>query len=139
MSLGTGSLYIELGSPWENGYCESFNGKLRDECLNENWFVNLEHARQKIEEWRQDYNEVRPHSALGYRTPKEFAGEKQTLPGREESSGAPLQTAAPPITGMLYNTPELSSWLVQRREKVRHASIERRASPHCWKRHPSGS
>ena len=101
--------FITPGRPSENGYIESFNGRLRDECLNENWFVNLEHAKQKIEEWRQDYNEVRPHSALGYRTPKEFAGEKQTLPGSQEPSGAPLQIAAPPITGMLPTTPELSS------------------------------
>jgi putative transposase len=100
--------FITPGKPAENGYIESFNGRLRDECLNENWFVNLAQARQKIEEWRRDYNQVRPHSALGYRTPEEFAGEKQTLPGREERSGAPLQTAAPLNPGMLHNNPELS-------------------------------
>ena len=57
----------------ENGYVESFNGRLRDECLNENWFCDLAEARQTIEAWRQDYNRCRPHSALGYRTPEEFA------------------------------------------------------------------
>ena len=101
--------FITPGRPSENGYIESFNGRLRDECLNENWFVNLQHAKQKIEEWRLDYNEVRPHSALGYRTPKEFAAEKQNLLGSQERSGAPLQIAAPPKTGMLPTTPELSS------------------------------
>jgi transposase InsO family protein len=53
--------------------CGSFNGKFRDECLNENWFIDLTDAREKIETWRCDYNQVRPHSALGYLTPAEFA------------------------------------------------------------------
>jgi len=86
--------FITPGRPSENGYIESFNGRLRDECLNENWFMNLTHARQKIEEWRTDYNEVRPHSALGYRTPQEFAGERQNLLGMEKSRDALLETAA---------------------------------------------
>ena len=72
-SLGTGTLYIEPGSPWENGYCESFNGKLRDECLNVSWFENLWDARRKIAAWQKEFNEERPHSALGYQTPAEFA------------------------------------------------------------------
>ena len=57
----------------ENGYIESFHGKFREECLNEHWFLNLDDARETIENWRIDYNQVRPHSALGYLTPKEFA------------------------------------------------------------------
>ncbi len=65
--------YIQPGRPMENGYVESFNGRLRDECLNENWFGDLAEARKTIEAWRQDYNQCRPHSALGYRTPEEFA------------------------------------------------------------------
>ena len=59
--LGTSSLYIEPGSPWENGYCESFNGKLREECLNGEIFYSLKEARIVIEQWRQQYNRVRPH------------------------------------------------------------------------------
>jgi hypothetical protein len=59
----------------ENGFIESFNGKFRDECLNENWFVDLAHARERIEEWRRDYNQVRPHSALGYLKPEEFTAQ----------------------------------------------------------------
>lgn len=100
--------FITPGRPAENCYIESFNGRLRDECLNENWFMNLAQAREKIEEWRNDYNQVRPHSALGYRTPEEFAGENQTLLMKEKLSGAPLQNAAPGRTGMLPTTPELS-------------------------------
>lgn len=65
--------FIEPGKPSQNGYIESFNGKLRDECLNENWFISPTEARRILELWRQDYNEHRPHSALGYQTPKEFA------------------------------------------------------------------
>lgn len=64
--------FIRPGKPVENAYIESFNGRLRDECLNEHWFMSLPHARQVIEEWRIDYNEVRPHSSLGYLTPEEF-------------------------------------------------------------------
>ena len=67
--LGTGTLYIEPGSPWENGYCESFNGKLRDECLNGEIFYSLKEAQVVIEKWRVVYNTMRPHSALGYRPP----------------------------------------------------------------------
>ena len=64
--------FIEPGKPNQNGYIESFNGKFRDECLNENWFVNLPDTRRIVEAWRQDYNEERPHSALDYMTPMEF-------------------------------------------------------------------
>jgi len=67
--VGTGTLYIEPGSPWENGYCESFNGKLRDECLNGEVFYSLKEAQIVIEQWRVEYNTRRPHSALSYRPP----------------------------------------------------------------------
>ena len=67
--LGIGTLFIEPGSPWENGYCESFNGKLRDELLDRELFHSLREAQVLIEAWRRHYNTVRPHSALGYRPP----------------------------------------------------------------------
>jgi transposase InsO family protein len=67
--LGVKILFIEPGSPWENGYIESFNGKLRDELLNREIFYTLEEAKVLIEQWRREYNQVRPHSALGYRPP----------------------------------------------------------------------
>lgn len=63
------TLYIEPGSPWENGYNESFNGKLRDELLNGEIFFNFKEARVLIERWRWHYNTIRPHSALTYRPP----------------------------------------------------------------------
>ena len=65
--------FIRPGKPIENAYIESFNGRFRDECLNTNWFISLKHARVIIEDWRQDYNEVRPHSSLQGSTPKEYA------------------------------------------------------------------
>jgi transposase InsO family protein len=68
-SVGAKTLYIEPGSPWENGYCESFNGKLRDELLNGEIFYSLKEAKVVIEQWRHHYNTVRPHSSLGYRPP----------------------------------------------------------------------
>lgn len=71
--VGSGTLYIEPGSPWENGYCESFNGKLRDECLNGEIFYSLKEAQIVIENWRTEYNTVRPHSSLGYRPPAPLA------------------------------------------------------------------
>lgn len=67
--IGVKTLYIEPGSPWENGYIESFNGKLRDELLNREIFETLLETKVLIEQWRQEYNTVRPHSSLGYRPP----------------------------------------------------------------------
>ena len=67
--LGVKTLFIEPGSPWENGYIESFNGKLRDELLNREIFTTLEEAKILIEQWRREYNQVRPHSARNYRPP----------------------------------------------------------------------
>lgn len=64
---------IQPGKPTQNGFIESFNGRFRDECLNEYWFSDILHARKTINDWRQDYNECRPHSALNYQTPSEFA------------------------------------------------------------------
>jgi len=64
---------IQPGKPVQNAYVESFNGRLRDECLNANWFTSLGDARRKIESWRLDYNQQRPHSSLEYMPPAEFA------------------------------------------------------------------
>ncbi|HJW29266.1 MAG TPA: transposase, partial [Saprospiraceae bacterium] len=67
--IGVKTLFIEPGSPWENGYIESFNGKLRDELLNGEIFTTLLEAKVLIENWRREYNHIRPHSSLGYRPP----------------------------------------------------------------------
>jgi len=66
-------VHIQPGKPMQNGRCESFNGRLREECLRVSWFENLFDARRKIADWRRDYNEARPHSSLNYHTPAEFA------------------------------------------------------------------
>jgi transposase InsO family protein len=73
MQLGVKTLYIEPGSPWENGYNESFNGRLRDELLNGETFYTLKEAQIIIEQWRHHYNHIRPHSSLGYKPPAPLA------------------------------------------------------------------
>lgn len=73
LERGIELVHIEPGKPVQNAHIESFHGRLREECLNASWFGTLFEARQKIATWRQEYNEERPHSSLGYRTPAEFA------------------------------------------------------------------
>ena len=75
--------YIAPGSPWQNGYGESFNGHLRDECLNLEWYHSLAEARVVIEQWHRQYNEDRPHSSLGYQTPCGFRTAYDGQHGRE--------------------------------------------------------
>jgi transposase InsO family protein len=89
--LGVTTLYIEPGSPWENGYVESLIGKLRDELLNGEIFYTLQEAKVLIERWRQQYNRVRPHSALGYRPPAPEAF--QWPPGATGSTTPQMQSA----------------------------------------------
>ena len=91
--LGVKTLFIEPGSPWENGYCESFNSKLRDELLNGEIFTTLYEAQVLIENWWRHYNAVRPHSSLGYRPP------------------AP-QAMLPPACGLPYAPPRSAYRLV---------------------------
>ena len=74
------TLYIDPGSPWQNGYIESFHSRFRDECLNREWLLNLREARVVIEDWRQHYNEERPHSKLGYLSPERFLQMKKVSP-----------------------------------------------------------
>ena len=93
--------FIEPGKPTQNAFIESFNGKFRDECLNENWFLTLQEAREKTEAWRRDYNQARPHSALGYQTPEEFAA-------RAAARGASPPTPLALLTKELISTPELT-------------------------------
>ena len=91
--------YITPGRPSENGFTESLNGKIRDECLNEHWFDNLREAKEIIESWRQDYNNVRPHSSLNYETPAAYAA-------AQGKGFARLVTVAAPIPCGTQN-PEL--------------------------------
>jgi len=83
--IGVKTLYITPGSPWENGYCESFNGSMRDELLNGEIFYSLAEARILIEAWRRHYNTVRPHSSLGYRPPAPEAATPPWLPSGSAS------------------------------------------------------
>jgi putative transposase len=85
--------FIERGQPTQNALIESFNGKFRDECLNQNWFVDLKHAREVIEAWRVDYNTVRPHSSLGYLTPEEFAVSTAARPASPPTPVASIDPA----------------------------------------------
>ena len=89
-AVGTKTAYIEPGSPWENGYCESFNGKLRDELLNGEIFYTLKEAQTVIEAWRRHYNTIRPHSSLGYRppAPEVLTSARPTAQSRPAPSGA---------------------------------------------------
>ena len=89
--------HIQPGKPMQNGHVESFNGRLRDECLNANWFRNLFDARHKIAVWRDDYNGARPHSSLAYRTPDEFAAQWQ----RPSSAFHPVPQPEPPVKATL--------------------------------------
>jgi putative transposase len=89
---GIATAYIDPGKPWQNGAVESFIGKFRDECLNTEWFLNRTEARILIENYRSGYNEERPHSSLGYRTPAEVYAEAMTRPAAKihEEAGEPL-------------------------------------------------
>jgi len=88
--------FIRPGKPIENAYVESFNGKFRDECLNEHWFLSVAEARTIVEQWRQDYNTVRPHGSLGQRTPAAYAAAcAGTLLDEGACSAAPAENAQP--------------------------------------------
>jgi putative transposase len=89
---GVGWHYIAPGKPQQNGFVESFNGRLRDELLNETLFRSLPHARAVLEAWRRDYNEERPHSSLGWMTPRDYAG----LLCGEAGRGAALRRGSAP-------------------------------------------
>ena len=92
-AVGGKTAYIEPGSPWENGYCESFNSKLRDELLNGEIFYSLKEARVVIESWRRHYNEVRPHSSLDYRPPAPAV----RIPARPAALPQPAPPGAQPL------------------------------------------
>ena len=95
--------FIERGKPTQNALIGSFNGKFRDECLNQNWFVDLQDAREVIEAWRVDYNTVRPHSSLRYLTPEEFAA---TATARPASPPTPVVPIDPAWAGSDVQEPE---------------------------------
>jgi putative transposase len=89
--------FIAPGKPTQNAYVESFNGKLRDECLNENLFANIHHARELIESFREDYNQNRSHSALGGLTPAEYAAKIARTPHGGSQDQTNLSLAVPTL------------------------------------------
>ena len=99
--------FIEPGKPTQNAYIESFNGRLRDECLNVEWFTSLDEAREKLAAWRHHYNHRRPHSALEDRAPASFAALHRDRPTRfalstmHKANGEPRQGSAPPAAAAL--------------------------------------
>ena len=95
-------VHIEPGRPVQNAFVESFHGKLRDECLNASWFGNLWEARRKIAAWKEEYNEERPHSALGYVAPRAFARRMAAL-------RSPTAPCAPPFVPVLGSEVRQSS------------------------------
>jgi putative transposase len=100
--------YIAPGKPQQNGFAESFNGKLRDECLNEHVFCSLAQARRIIEAWRVDYNTARPHSSLGYLTPEEFAASWHAAHDNQQQPDAaprPATGRAAPVHGASASRP----------------------------------
>ena len=106
-SIGTGTLFVEPGSPWENGYIESFNSRLRDELLNGELFVGLAEARYLIENWRMIYNTERPHSSLGYLTPQEFAASCAPSDSASLRLRAHSSLACPASTAAAHSNPNL--------------------------------
>ena len=104
---GIETALIDPGKPWQNGVDESFNGKFRDECLSLEWFRSRAEAKVVIEAWRRHYNEVRPHSSLGYLTPAEFAAklQQQDAASRFRNGPGRCATWGPPRPGPLQHRP----------------------------------
>jgi putative transposase len=102
VAQGIGTALIEPGKPWQNGVAESFNGKFRDECLSLEWFRSRAEAKVVIEGWRRHYNEVRPHSSLGYLTPNEFVARLPNAAPRH-ATGQGAAVCGPPRPDPLLN------------------------------------
>jgi putative transposase len=116
VTQGIGTALIEPGKPWQNGVTESFNGKFRDECLSLEWFRSRIEAKVIIETWRRHYNEVRPHSSLGYLTPNEFVARQNDAASRQ-ATGQGAAVCRPPRPGPLLN-PLREEHMKQAREAV---------------------
>jgi putative transposase len=117
VAQGIGTALIEPGKPWQNGVTESFNGKFRDECLSLEWFRSRAEAKVIIEGWRRHFNEVRPHSSLGYLTPNEFVAQGATPAPRQATgrdaavlgASAPRPVAQPSPRGQMQQAREAVS------------------------------
>ncbi len=116
VAQGIDTALIEPGKPWQNGVAESFNGKFRDECLSLEWFRTRAEAKPIIERWRRHYNEVRPHSSLGYLTPNEFMAQRANAASRH-ATGRVAAVSGPPRPGPLRNPPS-KGYMEQARDAV---------------------
>jgi putative transposase len=116
VAQGISTALIEPGKPWQNGVTESFNGKFRDECLSLEWFRSRTEAKIIIETWRRHYNEVRPHSSLGYLTPNEFAAQRESA-APHHATGRGAAVYGPSRPGPLHHRPR-EGQLQQAREAV---------------------
>jgi len=116
VAQGISTALIEPGKPWQNGVTESFNGKFRDECLSLEWFRSRAEAKVIIETWRRHYNEVRPHSSLGYLTPNEFVARQENAASRQ-ATGQGAAVCGPSRPGPLLN-PLREEHIQQAREAV---------------------
>jgi putative transposase len=121
--------YIQPGKPVQNAHVESFNGKLRDECLNVSWFRNLWQARLRIEGWRKEYNSARPHSSLGYKTPEAFresftpSPRSLELPQILAPVNATLRAPAAALTGAAVCEPGTQSEAKEKNELNRNGNV----------------
>ena len=113
--------YIAPGKPMQNGFCESFNGRMRDELLNETLFLGLKHAREKIGAWVSDYNNRRPHSSLGYKTPSQYAAKLNATSDRlrnpDQLRRSPVAQSTP--LGVLNRRDFNRGWMNVRRQVAR--------------------
>src|SRR6266496_3854644 len=116
LAQGIDTALIEPGKPWQNGVAESFNGKFRDECLSLEWFRTRAEAKPIIERWHSHYNEVRPHSSLGYLTPNEFMAQRANAASRH-ATGRVAAVSGPPRPGPLRNPPS-KGYMEQARDAV---------------------
>ena len=119
---GAKTLYIEPGSPWENGYCESFNSKLRDEFLNGEIFYSMKEIRVLAERWRVHYNTIRPHSSLGYRPPAPEAWLASSNMGHGEAESATLPTSPHPRLRLSNSTDNCATLTIQLVQKIGQAT-----------------
>ena len=118
VAQGIGTALIEPGKPWQNGVAESFNGKFRDECLSLEWFLSRAEAKAVIEAWRRHYNDVRPHSSIGYLTPAEFAMKlKPNDAAPASATGRDAAVCGPPRPGPLHH-PSRQGQMQPEREAV---------------------
>jgi transposase InsO family protein len=111
---GVGTLYIEPGSPWENGFNESFNSKFRDELLNGELFTSLKEAKVVTEDYRLEYNHRRPHSSLGYQTPAAFAAQGGGAKRRDARWGRLRYAPPAPTGGCSHPRHSHSNWYINR-------------------------